>query len=206
MRDKFMIRAACLLFAASLILLSAMTLLGVKDREQTQEIEVCTREEWEAAHPQKSAETEYMEDPFETEHINEALFATGYLREDVPLSIGDQLALRAASDWYGVPYSLCLGVIEGECNFNTENDDGHCYGLMALNRDYFPDDLESWQNIQYGVECIADKLAQYNGDVPAALEAYWHGHNNERRGYPEYILEFVEKWEALGVDHYEEVG
>lgn len=206
MRDKFMIRAACLLFAASIILLSAMTLLGVKDREQTQEIEVCTSEEWEAAHPQKSAETEYMEDPFETEHINEALFATGYLREDVPLSIGDQLALRASSDWYGVPYSLCLGVIEGECNFNAENDDGHCYGLMALNRDYFPDDLEQWQVIQYGVELLADKLEQYGGDVSAALTAYNAGHDTGNRDYAEFVLAFADKWAALGVDHYEVVG
>lgn len=194
------------LFAASIILLSAMTLLGVKDREQTQEIEVCTREEWEAAHPQKSAETEYMEDPLETEHINETLFATGYLREDVPLSIGDQLALRASSDWYGVPYSLCLAVIEGECNFNADNDDGRCYGLFALNRNYFPDDLESWENTQYGVECLAGKLEEYNDDVPAALTAYNAGEDNGNRDYAEFVMAFSDKWNAMGVDEYKEAS
>ena len=177
-----------------------------KATKADREIGICASEGLEAIRNQKSAETDYLEDPLETEHINEALFATGYLRHDVPLSISDQLSVRAASDWYGVPYSLCLGVIEGECNFNAENDDGHCYGLMALNRDYFPDGLESWQVIQYGVECLAEKLEQYDGDVPAALEAYWYGHDDGRRGYPNYILAFADKWKSLGVDTYEEAA
>ena len=54
------------------------------------EIAVCTREEWEEAHQEK------QEDPDETKHINEALFRMGYLREDVPLSVGDQLSQPAS--------------------------------------------------------------------------------------------------------------
>lgn len=190
----------CLLFMLAAIALLIGTIWKQVRENAPRPVSICTTTPLAAKKEQQPEE-----DPLETEHINEALFATGYLREDVPLSIGDQLALRASADWYGVPYSLCLGVIEGECNFNADNDDGRCYGLFALNRDYFPDDLEQWQVIQYGVELLADKLAQYNGDVPAALEAYWHGHDDGRRGYPEYILEFAEKWEALGVDHYEAV-
>ena len=177
-----------------------------KNAENVREIDICTVEEWEAAHPEKAAETDYTEDPLETEHINEALFSTGYLRQDIPLSIEDQLSLRAASDWYEIPYSLCLAVIEGESNFNTENDDGRCYGLMAINRNYFPDDLESWQVIQYGVACLADKLEEYNGDVPAALTAYNAGHDTGNRGYAKFILPLAEKWAALGVDQYEQAG
>lgn len=149
---------------------------------------------------------EPVEDPYETEHINEALFATGYLREDVPMSIDDQLALRAESDWYNIPYSICLSIIEGESNFDVENDDGVCYGLCGLNRNYFPDNLSSQENIHYGIECFAGKLEEYNWNVEAALTAYWNGHDDGRRGYANYILSFAEKWKALGVDIYDEVG
>lgn len=208
LQRKRLLIAVIVVFTVMLTAVSVLMITVVNQIKagRAPEISVCTQEEWEAAHPARNAETEYLEDPLETDHINDALFATGYLRHDVPLSIGDQLSLRAASDWYSVPYSLCLGVIESECNFNAENDDGRCYGLFALNRDYFPDDLESWENIKYGVECLAGKLEEYNDDVPAALTAYNAGEDNGNRDYAEFVLAFTEKWEALGVDHYEEVG
>lgn len=184
------------LIISILVLIATIFKQAVENR--TPKVRICPAEEWEVDYP--------VEDPYETEHINEALFRMGYLREDVPLSISDQLALRAESDWYGVPYSLCLGVIEGECSFNAENDDGKCYGLMALNRDYFPDDLESWQVIHYGVECLAGKLEEYGGDVPAALTAYNAGHDTGNRDYAEFVMPLADKWAALGVDHYEEAG
>lgn len=149
---------------------------------------------------------EYCEAPFESENINAALYASGYLREDIPLTVDEQLTLRAESEFYGVPYSVCLGLIKGESRFDRANDDGTCYGLCALHRDYFPDGLNSAENICYGIECLADKLEEYGGDMEAALTAYYNGYDDGNRVYARFILGFAEEWEEKGVDQYEEVG
>ena len=147
---------------------------------------------------------DYCEAPFESENITAALYASGYLREDIPLTVDEQLTLRAQSEFYGVPYSVCLGLIEGESRFDRANDDGTCYGLCALHRDYFPDGLNSAENIHYGIECLADKLEEYGGDMEAALTAYYNGYDDGHRVYARFILGFAKEWEDKGVDQYEE--
>ena len=59
----------------------------------------------------------------------------------IPLSAELQAVLYEACEENDVPVALALGVIEVESCFLADADNGQCYGLMQLNRKYFPDKL-----------------------------------------------------------------
>ena len=67
--------------------------------------------------------------------------------EDVPLSESLQCILWDACQEYGVPYTVAIGLVETESDFKTDADNGKCYGLCQLNRDYFPDNLPAGEQL-----------------------------------------------------------
>lgn len=137
-----------------------------------------------------------QEDPLEQEKITEALIEQGYYRTDVPLSYELQDILHCTCDKYDVNYELALGLIQSESNFDEINDSetNICYGLMALNKKYFPKDLTPAENIEVGIKCFSEKIKKYNGNVEAALTAYNVGHDNGSRHYAKRALEFAKSW------------
>lgn len=114
--------------------------------------------------------------------------------EDIPLSEELQRVLRDECDRYGIDYALALGLIETESSFDPDADNGLCYGLMQLNRDYFPADLSSAENIRAGIEYLADQLGRYE-TVEAALCGYNAGHDTGARDYANAVLAAAERWE-----------
>lgn len=136
------------------------------------------------------------EDWHEAERIEAALAAQGYLRDDVPLPYELQDVLQTECERCGVDYALALGLIETESGFDPEADNGLCYGLMQLNRDYFPADLSPAENIRAGMAYLADQLGRYE-TVEAALCGYNAGHDTGARDYANAVLAAAERWEAL---------
>lgn len=114
----------------------------------------------------------------------------------VPLAEDLQFILRAACEEHGVELALALGVIEVESDFDPSADSGLCYGLMQLNRSYFPSGLPVGENIRYGVEYLGQLLARYD-TVEAALTAYNAGHDTGSRVYANAVLAAAEKWRYL---------
>lgn len=116
-------------------------------------------------------------------------------RDDVPLDAGLQAVLWEACREYGVMYSLALGVMDVESDFQVDAvSEADCYGLMQLNPKYFPSGLSPEDNIRYGVEFLAEKIAQYDGDLEAALTAYHAGHDTGDREYSTKVLRAAEGW------------
>lgn len=83
------------------------------------EIAVCSNAEWEAAHPPKTAETEYLEDPFEGEKIAAAVIATiGTEREEECFGFDATYVLKMLTAECGDDSDLCWAVataIFNEC-------------------------------------------------------------------------------------------
>lgn len=113
----------------------------------------------------------------------------------IPLSEELQAVFYEACAENDVPTSLALGVIEVESRFLADADNGQCYGLMQLNRKYFPDKLSPEDNLRAGIEYLGRLLEQY-GDTAAALTAYNAGYDTGRRGYADAVLKAAEWWEA----------
>lgn len=139
-----------------------------------------------------TAEENPGEDSSEDALIEEALLEQGYYRDDVPLSYELQDALHTSCTEFSVRYELALGLIEVESRFQPGADNGTCYGLCQLNRNYFPADLSPAENIQAGMAYLGELLERY-GNEADALTAY----NSGRPGESEYassVLEAAERW------------
>lgn len=134
--------------------------------------------------------------PDEDARIEAALADAGYLWDEIPLDYELQDVLRTACAEFDVPVALALGLIETESRFDPEADNGQCYGLCQLNRDYFPDGLAPAENIRAGLEYLGDLLDRYD-TAEAALTAYNAGHDTGARGYARAVLAAAERWEEV---------
>lgn len=143
--------------------------------------------------PDKQPDMIVMEEPLEAEKIEAALVEQGYFRDEVPLPYELQDVLQTECERYGIEYALALGLIETESSFREDADNGLCYGLMQLNRDWFPDKLTPAENIRAGMEYLAYQMERY-GSVEAALCGYNAGHDTGSRGYAKAVLEAAEGW------------
>lgn len=116
---------------------------------------------------------------------------------DIPLSPPLQEAFHQICAEHGLDEALVLGVIEVESGFDpyVESAMG-CYGLMQLNRRYFPGDLSPADNLRAGAEYLAELLERY--DTPgAALRAYNRGHDDGDRIFANAVLEAAERWRVV---------
>lgn len=113
---------------------------------------------------------------------------------EIPLSPELQAVLRDACEEHNVPVPLALGLIEVESGFQEDavSVEG-CYGLLQLNKRYFPDELSPADNIQYGIRHLGGLLERY-GDTAAALTAYNAGCDTGYRGYANAVLSAAERW------------
>lgn len=109
-----------------------------------------------------------------------------------PLPCDLEDVLVAACEVNGVPVSLALGVMYTESRFQPDADSGVAYGLMQLNRSYFPSDLTPAENIQAGVAYLGELLQRYE-TTEAALTAYNAGHDSGSRVYAQTVLDAVER-------------
>ena len=114
----------------------------------------------------------------------------------VPLPEDLQYILWVACEEHDVDPAIALGLIEVESGFDPGADNGLCYGLMQLNRRYFPSGLPPGENVQYGVEYLGQLLARHS-TVEAALTAYNAGHDTGSRIYANAVLAAAEKWRGV---------
>lgn len=113
----------------------------------------------------------------------------------IPLSESVQRALFNKCDMTGIPYYLVLGVIEQESNFNSAADNGTSYGLMQLNRDYFPSNLDEISNLETGIEHLHTCIVKAGYDIGKALTIYNAGHDTGSRIYSDAVFQKVWKWQ-----------
>ena len=164
-----------------------------------------------------AAEEEYMEDPQETEKIEEALLAQGYFSLAVPMPYEWQDYMRTYCEEYGCPYPLALAVAQTESNFDMDavGASGEV-GIMQLNPgpggSYHAeiqaatglDPTTVSGNIAGGCYKLGLYLAKY-GSVEKAAMAYNMGEGGARSAwdsgitstdYSKAVKEAMETWEC----------
>lgn len=164
-----------------------------------------------------AAEEEYMEDPQETEKIEEALLAQGYFSLAVPMPYEWQDYMRTYCEEYGCPYPLALAVAQTESNFDMDavGASGEV-GIMQLNPgpggSYHAeiqaatglDPTTASGNIAGGCYKLGLYLAKY-GNVEKAAMAYNMGEGGARSAwdsgitstdYSKAVKEAMETWEC----------
>lgn len=169
-----------------------------------------------AAEP-AAPEEEYMEDPQETEKIEEALLAQGYFSLAVPMPYEWQDYMRTYCEEYGCPYPLALAVAQTESNFDMDavGASGEV-GIMQLNPgpggSYHAeiqaatglDPTTASGNIAGGCYKLGLYLAKY-GSVEKAAMAYNMGEGGARSAwdsgitstdYSKAVKEAMETWEC----------
>lgn len=164
-----------------------------------------------------AAEEEYMEDPQETEKIEEALLAQGYFSLAVPMPYEWQDYMRTYCEEYGCPYPLALAVAQTESNFDMDavGASGEV-GIMQLNPgpggSYHAeiqaatglDPTTASGNIAGGCYKLGLYLAKYGSAEKAAM-AYNMGEGGARSAwdsgitstdYSKAVKEAMETWEC----------
>lgn len=164
-----------------------------------------------------AAEEEYMEDPQETEKIEEALLAQGYFSLVVPMPYEWQDYMRTYCEEYGCPYPLALAVAQTESNFDMDavGSSGEV-GIMQLNPgpggSYHAEIQEATGldpttasgNIAGGCYKLGLYLAKY-GNVEKAAMAYNMGEGGAKNAwaggitstnYSRTVKEAMETWEC----------
>ena len=158
-----------------------------------------------------------MEDPQETEKIEEALLAQGYFSLAVPMPYEWQDYMRTYCEEYGCPYPLALAVAQTESNFDMDavGASGEV-GIMQLNPgpggSYHAeiqaatglDPTTASGNIAGGCYKLGLYLAKY-GSVEKAAMAYNMGEGGARSAwnsgitstdYSKAVKEAMETWEC----------
>lgn len=164
-----------------------------------------------------AAEEEYMEDPQETEKIEEALLAQGYFSLAVPMPYEWQDYMRTYCEEYGCPYPLALAVAQTESNFDMDavGASGEV-GIMQLNpgpSGSYHAELEEATgmdpatpsgNIAAGCYLLGKYMEDY-GDPHKAAMAYNMGVSGARNAweagitsteYSTAVVEAMERWEV----------
>ena len=145
-------------------------------------------------------EPEVQED-YENEKIEAALFDSGYFRADVPLDGDLQSYLRAACEESGVEYTLMLAIIRKETGYrNVKGDSGASWGYCQvqprwhkarMERLGVTDLMDPFGNFRVACDYMAELLSRY--DVESALTAYNSGHPG-RSAYARTVMGY---WEEL---------
>ncbi|MEG1658262.1 MAG: transglycosylase SLT domain-containing protein, partial [Oscillibacter sp.] len=121
----------------------------------------------------------------------------------VPLEPRLQDALKSACDESGVPYTLMLGVMEVETNFqNIVGDDGESAGYLQVQEKWHRERMERLGvtdltepvgNFRVACDFMGELLLQYG--TTDALTFYNSGHAGES-GYSRKVIAAMERWDA----------
>lgn len=147
-----------------------------------------------------SCSMEDVQEDYENEKIESALFESGYFRSDIPLDGDTQAYLRAACEESGVTYELALAVIWKETGYqNITGDGGDSVGYMQIqpkwhwermNRLGVDDLSEPYGNFRVGCDYLAELLSKY--DTDKALTAYNTGKPAKSNYATEVLLKYHE--------------
>ena len=145
-----------------------------------------------------------VEEDFENEKIESALYENGYFRSDVPLDGETQALLHSACEEAGITYELALAVIRKETEFqNVMGDNGNSYGYMQIQPRWHEDRMERlgvtdltdpYSNFRDGCDFLAELLSKYT--LEEALTAY----NSGKPGKSEYATSVIGYMEEYNGD------
>lgn len=148
-----------------------------------------------------------VEEDFENDKIESALYENGYFRSDVPLGDDTQALLHAACEEAGITYELALAVIRQETEFrNVIGDNGDSIGYMQIQPRWHKDRMERlgvtdltdpYSNFRVGCDFLAELLSKYT--LEEALTAY----NSGKPGKSEYAISVINYMDEY---NYEERG
>lgn len=153
---------------------------------------------WAAEDPETAPD---VQEDYENEKIEAALYAQGYFRADIPLDGELQSQLRGACEESGVDYELMLAIIRKETGYrNVMGDGGDSYGYCQVQPKWHrarmarlgvTDLMDPFGNFRVACDYMADLLSRY--DVENALTAYNSGHP----GHSDYARTVMGYWEEL---------
>lgn len=143
----------------------------------------------------------------EASSSEETLTESKFFCDEIPLTYEEQYLLRSASDEFGVPYALALGIIQEKSNFrNIVGSDGASAGYMQIQGQWHSDRMERLgvvnlldpnSNFKVGLDYLSE-LHNVYGDWRLVVTVYDIGYN------PGYITNFAinvmnnySQWEAL---------
>ena len=142
-----------------------------------------------------------VQEDFENEKIEAALYDSGYFRSDIPLDGNTQALLQAACEESGIEYELALAVIEQETGYrNATGDDGQSVGYMQVQAKWHGERMERlgvddltdpFGNFRVGCDYLAELLSKYS--MAEALTAY----NSGKPGNSAYADEVLARLERL---------
>ena len=212
-RRRKAIRRAVLLWMAVALVLAALWLVretgkpepeeptvtaGRLAGDQTPAVEYASLVLWQELDPETAPP---VQEDYENEKIEAALYASGYFREDVPLDGELQSQLRAACEESGVEYTLMLAIIRKETGYrNVKGDGGASWGYCQvqprwhkarMERLGVTDLMDPFGNFRVAPPNMAELLSRY--DVENALTAYNSGHP----GHSTYARTVMGYWEEL---------
>lgn len=127
-----------------------------------------------------------------TNNTNEEIKQDFVYREDIPLNKDIQETIHNECKKYNIKDELIFGLIKHESSFkiNAKNSIG-CYGLMQLNPKYFPSNLNSIDNVKYGIKYLNDCIIKCKNNIPAALRTYNAGHDDGKRNYSNTVISYA---------------
>lgn len=109
------------------------------------------------------------------------------LYTNIPLSARFQRYIDGKCKSYGISTNVVMGCIRTESNFQTQSmgDNGDAYGLMQVQMKWHrermrkvgaTDLLNPYENVDVGIDYLAELYKIYNGNWHKALMAYNGGH------------------------------
>lgn len=133
------------------------------------------------------------------DNISFILEFNNYYSEEIPLDIELQYTIYCKCSEYDLDYYVIIGLIQNESNFVTDvvNETSGCYGLMQLNPEYFPSDLDAKDNIIYGIDFLASCIEDYDGDLAAGMCMYANGYDTGDRAHYNTVMEYADNWRKL---------
>lgn len=185
-------------------LIFSLGLMGNEPKESEAGAQIAAQLVQAQAVDYRQEEPEETEEPDEDAKIEAALLASGYYREDIPLTFEEQEQLHFAAEESGIRYELALGVIDAETDFrNITGDNGNSFGYMQvqpywhgkrMERLGVTDLMDPASNFRVGCDYLSELIVKY-GDLTDALTAYSSGDPGDSE-YAREVLAAMEEFKG----------
>lgn len=139
----------------------------------------------------------------------EEMLENGTLTGSIALPYDLQLVARDAAETFGVPYKLLLAVMFRESSYNSEAENGICYGLMQIhqmNFEWLESELAEYgvtdiqhnpeDNIKAGAYLLGGFIEKY-GDYHLALMCYNCGEGGAQDLWSQGVYSTQYSWNVL---------
>lgn len=144
------------------------------------------------------------EDEQEDRKIIDALIASGYFNESIPLTYEEQALLHSACDEFDVPFPLMVAMIQKETMFmNVSGDSGDSEGYLQIQKKWCKREMEEIgatdlmnpvDNFRTGCKLMHDNMVLYS--LEDSLTKYNSGHIGES-SYAKDVMYLFNFWSEV---------